>query len=52
MTAARLLEPLGSWRRYRPDLGAQMRLQLERIVGQSGLSKNVYELASRALAED
>jgi hypothetical protein len=29
-----------------------MRSQLERIVAQPGLSKNVYELASRALAED
>ena len=52
MTAARLLEPLGGWRRYKPELGALMRGQLERIVAQSGLSKNVYELASRALAED
>ena len=52
MTAARLLEPLGGWRRYRPDLGALMRAELERIVSHEGLSKNVYELASRALAQD
>ena len=47
--AARLVEPLGGWRRYRPDLGALMREQLERIVAYKGLSKNVYELASKAL---
>ncbi|QUD86118.1 aminopeptidase N [Phenylobacterium montanum] len=49
MTAARLVEPLGGWRRYRPELGALMRAQLERIVATEGLSKNVFELASRAL---
>ena len=52
MVAARLLEPLGGWRRYTPALGARMRGELERIVAKEGLSKNVYELASRALADD
>ena len=50
MTAARLVEPLGGWRRYTPDLGALMKAQLERIVAVEGLSKNVFELASKALA--
>jgi aminopeptidase N len=50
MTAARLVEPLGTWRRYRPELGALMKAQLERIVAVEGLSKNVFELASKALA--
>ncbi len=50
MTAARLIEPLGGWRRYKPELGALMREQLQRIVETPGLSKNVFELASRALA--
>jgi len=49
MTAARLLEPLGQWRRYAPELGALMREQLERIRAQEGLSKNVLELAGKAL---
>ncbi|HYG26614.1 MAG TPA: aminopeptidase N [Caulobacteraceae bacterium] len=49
-TAARLVEPLGGWRRYREDLGVLMRAELERIVAHAGLSKNVYELASKALA--
>jgi aminopeptidase N len=49
MTAARLVEPLGAWRRYAPQLAALMREQLERIRGHAGLSKNVLELVSRAL---
>ena len=51
MTAARLVEPLGGWRRYKPELGALMKEQLARIVATEGLSKNVYELASKALAD-
>ncbi|MFN3513650.1 MAG: aminopeptidase N [Phenylobacterium sp.] len=51
MTAARLVEPLGGWRRYAPALGALMKRELERIAATEGLSKNVYELASKALAE-
>ncbi|OYX01383.1 MAG: aminopeptidase N, partial [Caulobacter vibrioides] len=50
MTAARLVEPLGGWRRYQPELGELMRAQLERIVAHPNLSKNVLELASKALA--
>ncbi|CAN7409067.1 aminopeptidase N [Phenylobacterium sp. LjRoot225] len=52
MTAARLIDPLDGWRRYRPELGALMKAQLERIAGTEGLSKNVLEKASRALAEE
>ena len=48
--AARLLEPLGQWGRYAPELGALMREQLERITKSPDLSKNVFELASKALA--
>ncbi|MCI3181146.1 aminopeptidase N [Caulobacter sp. CCUG 60055] len=50
MTAARLVEPLGGWRRYAPALGQAMRAELERIAAAPGLSKNVLELASKALA--
>ena len=50
MVAARLIEPLGGFRRYKPELAALMRAELERIVQTEGLSKNVFELASRALA--
>jgi aminopeptidase N len=52
MTAARLVEPLGGWRRYKPELGKLMKGELERILATSGLSKNVFELVSRALAQD
>jgi aminopeptidase N len=49
MTAARLVDPLGGWKRLRPELGKLMKAELERIVAIEGLSKNVYELATRAL---
>jgi aminopeptidase N len=52
MTAARLVDPLGGWRRYTPELGALMKAELERILAAPGLSKNVFELVSRALGED
>ncbi|PIB96540.1 aminopeptidase N [Caulobacter sp. X] len=50
MTAARLIEPLGAWRRYRPELGALMRQELERIAAHPDLSKNVLELVTKSLA--
>jgi aminopeptidase N len=48
-TAARLVEPLGGWRRYRPELGALMRRELQRVLEAPGVSRNVIELASKAL---
>ena len=48
--AARMIEPLGGFRRYKPELAELMRAQLQRILGTEGLSKNAYELADRALA--
>jgi aminopeptidase N len=48
--AARLVEPLGQWTRYAPELGALMRAELERVIASPGLSKNVFEVASKALA--
>ena len=48
--AARILEPLGGWRRYRTDLAALMRAELARVAASPGLSKNVLELAEKALA--
>jgi aminopeptidase N len=47
--AARLLEPLGSWARYTPQLGALMREQLVRIAATPTLSKNVRELVAKAI---
>ena len=52
MTAARLVEPLGGWRRYTPALGAAMKAELMRILAHPGLSKNVFELVSRSLGDD
>ena len=52
MTAARLIDPLGDWRRYTPALGALMKAQLERIAATEGLSKNVLEKASRSVGEE
>jgi aminopeptidase N len=46
--AARFVEPLGQWRRYRTDLADKMRGELDRILSQPGLSKNVLELAGKA----
>jgi aminopeptidase N len=47
--AARLVEPLGAWARYTPELGALMREQLERIAAAPTLSRNVHELVAKAL---
>jgi aminopeptidase N len=52
MTAARMVEPLGGWRRYTPELGALMKAQLQRIAAAEGLSKNVYELVSKSLDDE
>ncbi len=48
--AARLIEPLGGFRRFKPELADKMKAELERILSAEGLSKNVCELADRALA--
>ena len=49
-TAARMVPPLGRWRRLEPRRAALMREQLERIVGTRGLSRDVYEQASKSLS--
>ena len=48
-TAARLVPPLGRWRRFDDDRAALMKAQLERILATSGLSKDVFEQASKSL---
>ena len=40
--AARLLPPLGRWRRFEEQRAALMRAELERIAAAEGLSKDVY----------
>jgi aminopeptidase N len=49
-TAARLVQPLGSWRRHEPRRQALMRRELERILAAPNLSKNTYEMVSKSLA--
>jgi aminopeptidase N len=48
--AARLVPPLGRWRRMEPGRSALMRAALERIAATSGLSKDVFEQASKGLS--
>jgi len=48
--AARMVPPLGKWRRHGPTRQALMRAELERIVAVPGLSKGVFEMVSRSLA--
>jgi aminopeptidase N len=48
--AARLVPPLGRWRRFAEDRAGLMRAELERILKAPGLSKDVYEQASKSLA--
>jgi aminopeptidase N len=47
---ARLIGPLGRWRRYDSRRQALMRAELERIVATPSLSRDVYEIASKSLA--
>ena len=49
-TAARLVSPLGLWRRQAPPLASAMRQQLERILATPNLSKGTFEKASKGLA--
>ncbi len=48
-TAAKLVPPLGRWRRFAEDRAALMRAELERIVATPGLSKDVFEQVSKSL---
>ncbi|HEY9552296.1 aminopeptidase N [Allosphingosinicella sp.] len=47
--AARLVPPLGRWRRFDEARAALMQAELKRIVGTKGLSKDVFEQASKSL---
>ncbi|PZO76278.1 MAG: aminopeptidase N [Sphingomonas taxi] len=48
-TAAKLLPPLGRWRRFDAGRAGLMRAELERIVRTPGLSKDLFEQASKSL---
>jgi aminopeptidase N len=47
--AARLVQPLGTWRRHDPARQALMRRELERVLTTPDLSKNTYEMVSKSL---
>ncbi len=49
--AARLVSPLGDFRRYRDDLAELMRVELTRIAAAPTLSKNVRELVGKTLEQ-
>jgi aminopeptidase N len=49
-TAARLVPPLGRWRRFDEERSSLMRAELRRIVETPGLSKDVFEQTSKSLA--
>ena len=48
--AARLVPPLGRWRRFDAARADLMKQQLQRIAATEKLSKDVYEQVSRSLA--
>jgi aminopeptidase N len=49
--AARLVPPLGQWRRVGPAARqALMKRELQRILDAPGLSKGAYEMAMRSIA--
>ncbi|AEG49920.1 aminopeptidase N [Sphingobium chlorophenolicum L-1] len=48
-TAARLVPPLGRWKRFDEARAALMRAELQRILAVPGLSKDVTEQASKSL---
>ncbi|MES2096758.1 MAG: aminopeptidase N [Pseudomonadota bacterium] len=48
-TSAKLLPPLGRWRRFDEARAALMKAELERILSTPGLSKDLFEQASKSL---
>ncbi|MFQ3171499.1 MAG: aminopeptidase N [Oleispira sp.] len=49
--ASRLVSPLSKWSRYVDSQAQQMKQQLQRIMAEEGLSKDVYEVVSKSLME-
>ena len=48
-TAAKLVPPLGRWRRFDPARAALMKTELQRMIDTPGLSKDVFEQVSKSL---
>ncbi|MGB8839727.1 MAG: aminopeptidase N [Aliidongia sp.] len=49
--AARLVQPLGNWRRQDAARRALMKRELRRVLAVSGLSKGTFEMTSKSLEE-
>nr|WP_047167197.1 aminopeptidase N [Sphingomonas sp. Y57] len=49
-TAAKLVPPLGRWRRFNEGRAALMKAELQRMLDTPGLSKDVFEQVSKSLA--
>lgn len=50
-TAARMVPPLGRWRRFDPARGALMQAELRRVLAAPGLSRDVTEQVVKSLPE-
>ena len=48
--AARMVSPLGQWRRFDAARQGLMQAELRRILALPGLSRNTFEMASKSLA--
>jgi aminopeptidase N len=48
--AARMVSPLGQWRRFDAGRQALMKAELQRILDLPGLSRNTFEMASKSIA--
>ncbi|MGD0107245.1 MAG: aminopeptidase N, partial [Rhodopila sp.] len=48
--AARMISPLGQWRRFDPGRQAFIKGELRRILDLPGLSRNTFEMASKSIA--
>ena len=49
--AARMIKPLTRWKHYEPGRSALMRAALERMAGVESLSRDVFEIVSKSLAD-
>jgi aminopeptidase N len=48
--AARMVSPLGQWRRFDAARQGLMKAELQRILDRPNLSRNTFEMASKSLA--
>jgi len=49
--ASRLVAPLTKWQRYTPELGEKMIQQLRKLEAENELSKDVFEVVTKALVD-